>query len=685
MSLKYSYSLMFREFQFFSGAAGNMNDWSANSQNYAISDYGNKIAIVDTTAKKIYFVSMVNNGTTSEGVISTLKAKALNNQITDAAIASAIGTNAAYSYSIDLSKDGVYAAALLANPNLNSSVDNFASWVTALSEVGKSYLTKPATLSVETFTSLLFSDNARVNLYAGKQQGSDDINEAFMVSNANTVAGTQTWDVDGGGGYAGDWLTFSDTTQSERMSKGVVVNLNNATFTGSYVDSKKATVNVSIAANTAKFYAKSTAAATSETLYTVRIADISGNYGTNNLSSIENVAGTKFDDFLIGNSGTNTFDPGKGADIVLGFSDPNLYHGGDLNYKDRVSYWGDDGKGIVAVVSTTLGSTGAIVPMVTVTDTGGSTDILKNISYVVGSIYADKFTGADYDRDINPYRSEFSGLAGADTIDGHLTVRASYFFDPNGITVNLGSSDIKNSAGTIVKAGTVLDGFGSVDIVSKLFGIRGSDYSDLINMSSASEVVTGQNGDDIIYGNGGNDNLWGNGGDDIIVGGQGVDVMVGRSFSYVGESDSLPLNDIDVFKFLSVSDSAGGSLKSTDGDKVGDIILDFDVLNDALDFSKIDANAKFRGDQKFKIVTSHEDAFNKIAGQLIFKDATVVNNSVWASDYSKSTDGTTTSSSQSGVLIQGDVQGDGKADFSVFLVGVAAVDANQYLDQFIVF
>lgn len=207
-------------------------------------------------------------------------------------------------------------------------------------------------------------------------------------------------------------------------------------------------------------------------------------------------------------------------------------------------------------------------------------------------------------------------------------------------------------------------------------------YSDLINLGSTSEVASGAAGDDTIYGNNGDDDLWGEAGLDLIVGGKGVDIMVGRSFAWQEDSESLPLNEGDVFKFNAVTDSSSTKIKTTDGDSVGDIILDASVDHFCqIDLSAIDANTRIRGNQDFKVDANSYDTFTKKAGQLIFKDAQLTLSSVsgqsnyhaFASDFSKATS-SDPNYTQSGVLIQGDIQGDGKADFSIFLVGVSTLD-----------
>lgn len=652
MSLRYSYSMLFREFQFFAGD-DTTADWLRDKQNYAVSSYGHKIAIADLSAKKVFVVSAAKE---SEGqaLVDAIKALAVDNTASETTIKNAITANttnnAAYYYAIDLTKDPIYLKALAMNPDLNTDAGNFATWLSGLAEASRAVVSNPKVAPViDAFTPSVFSEYARTHLFS--ENSGSSLADSFILTDFDVAVGSAS--IDGGSG-GNDSISVSDTTQT-KMSAGLSANISGTddTITGN-------NKTVAITANTASFQTSN------------------GTKVTATLSGIDSLIGTKFDDYLIGNSGTNYFDPGAGNDVIKGNSDPATYHGGNLSYKDRVAYWGDMGKGITATATSAQNAAKtAYIPIINVVDTMGGKDALYNISYVVGSIYADTYNGAKKDASTNPYNTEFAGLAGADIINGSYSTRVAYNFDPTAVTVNLSTTAIKDANGVLVAGGTALDGFGYVDKLSQIFGVRGSDFSDLINLGNAAEVATGEGGDDKIYGNSGNDDLWGSAGNDLLVGGAGVDLMVGRSFSYTASSDSLPTGDTDIFKFNSVADASGTSIKTDAGANVGDIILDFEVDADLIDLSAIDANAKMRGNQSFKVDENSTTTFTKTAGQLIFNDATLklaygtsgTNKHPFQSDFAKASS-STASDTQSGLLVQGDIQGDGKADFSIFLIGV---------------
>ncbi len=139
-------------------------------------------------------------------------------------------------------------------------------------------------------------------------------------------------------------------------------------------------------------------------------------------------------------------------------------------------------------------------------------------------------------------------------------------------------------------------------------------------------------GDDRVVGDAGNDRLNGDAGDDTLVGGGGRDTLTGGT-------------EADTFQFRSVADSAAGAA-------LRDTILFFQTGLDLIDLTRIDANAVLTGNQTFSFIGVV--AFSNVAGQL-----RVVNGA--------------------NSVIQGDVNGDGVADFELQLNAIAAVSVNDIL------
>lgn len=133
-------------------------------------------------------------------------------------------------------------------------------------------------------------------------------------------------------------------------------------------------------------------------------------------------------------------------------------------------------------------------------------------------------------------------------------------------------------------------------------------------------VITGNAGANVLNGGAGNDRLLGGAGNDTLVGGAGKDALFGGAGR-------------DVFVFGALTDS-GMTAASRD------TIFDFDgAAGDRIDLRGIDANTALAGDQAFTFVGTA--AFSGRAGELRYQN----------------TAGQT--------LVYGDVNGDGRADFSI--------------------
>ena len=167
--------------------------------------------------------------------------------------------------------------------------------------------------------------------------------------------------------------------------------------------------------------------------------------------------------------------------------------------------------------------------------------------------------------------------------------------------------------------------------------IKGAGGNDRIDGGDGRDRLSGNDGNDRLTGGGGNDRLSGGAGRDKLDGGNGNDTVEGGA----GRDTLIGGRDDDTFVFRSVEDSTGGAR---------DVIRDFRD-GDIVSLSKIDADETRRGNQAFDLV----DAFSDHAGELV--------------------------ADQRGnrVFLQGDVDGDGHADFSLVLSGVHGLSADDLL------
>jgi len=184
-----------------------------------------------------------------------------------------------------------------------------------------------------------------------------------------------------------------------------------------------------------------------------------------------------------------------------------------------------------------------------------------------------------------------------------------------GVTVNLATGVGDGTAAGLGK-----------DTISGVERVTGSAHAD---------TLLGDANDNILSGNGGNDTINGMAGADTLRGGSGQDRLTGGSGA-------------DRFVFERVSEFAGTTAATCD------VITDFrHAEGDLIVLSPIDANSLTSTDDAFAFIGTA--AFHHVAGELRYAI----------------TGGNT--------LIQGDVNGDGVADFALLLQGSVALVKGDFL------
>jgi hypothetical protein len=201
-------------------------------------------------------------------------------------------------------------------------------------------------------------------------------------------------------------------------------------------------------------------------------------------------------------------------------------------------------------------------------------------------------------------------------------------------------SDDANGVGSV--GGSGKDGFSLT--ISPIKGtFRGSNGSDaLVGGRGADKIVLGADndfafgglGNDALYGESGKDRLGGGTGKDKLIGGTGADILWGGSGA-------------DMFVFRSVKDS---TVKASGRDTIADFSR---KQGDHIDLRQIDADSTVKHNQKFEFIGPHK--FNKDAGEL---------------RYAKKNGDT---------YIYGDINGDGRADFSIVIDASLKLKAGDFL------
>ncbi|WP_262300076.1 Ig-like domain-containing protein [Microvirga sesbaniae] len=190
-----------------------------------------------------------------------------------------------------------------------------------------------------------------------------------------------------------------------------------------------------------------------------------------------------------------------------------------------------------------------------------------------------------------------------------------------------------------------LHGGGGDDYVGSLGGndwLYGDDGNDTVSGGEGNDWLFGGNGHDRLLGGArhdrldggaGNDTLKGEAGNDRITGGLGRDKMWGGSGR-------------DVFDFNSAKESKVGSQR--------DIVYDFKSGQDRIDLRDIDANTRLKGNQKFAWTGSEAPFLSPKDGSAFLKAG--FTGEAGELRY------------ENGILM-GDVNGDGRADFQIKIVG----------------
>ena len=252
------------------------------------------------------------------------------------------------------------------------------------------------------------------------------------------------------------------------------------------------------------------------------VATNDGDGGTDTFIGIENLAGSAFNDTLIGSGASNLLMGGLGADTLVGLGGNDILDGGAGAANTLIGGLGDDlyrvgslGNTIVENAGEGLDTVEATVASVTLHAN------IENLRYVgagafsgTGNASANRITGGDGADLLSGMGGDdileggdgpdtFRGGAGNDTFDGGGTGgdTADYTLAGAAVRVDLTKTQVLN------------DGDGGTDTLVSIENATGSAFDD---------VLIGNSGDNVLNGGLGRDTLIGGQGDDVLMGGSGV-------------------------------------------------------------------------------------------------------------------------------------------------------------------
>jgi serralysin len=211
------------------------------------------------------------------------------------------------------------------------------------------------------------------------------------------------------------------------------------------------------------------------------------------LIDIENITGTRYDDYLSGDSGGNVLFGWAGNDYLRGNAGADVLNGGSGN--DQANYWTSNGRVDIRLDEGTA--------------TGGHAtgDVLIDIENITGTRYDDYLSGDNGANVLLGWAGNdyLRGNAGADVLNGGSGIdQANYWKSNAAIEIDLSN-------------GTASGGHADGDVLIDIENITGSRFGDEISGDNGANVLFGWAGKDILNGGRGNDTLTGGSGDDIFV------------------------------------------------------------------------------------------------------------------------------------------------------------------------
>jgi Ca2+-binding RTX toxin-like protein len=331
--------------------------------------------------------------------------------------------------------------------------------------------------------------------------------------------------------------------------------------------------------------------------------------------------GNGSDNGIVGNAAANTLTGLGGADTL---------DGGNGN--DTTTYAASP-SGVNVDLSGAVGVGG-----------DGNGDVLKNIENLVGSSFGDTIQGSSADNSLWGGAGDDSIRAGSgnDTIDGGLGLDTLAGGDGNDIFfIDSASDTIAESSGNgsdVVKATAA--SFTLPSNVEKMTFVGVGNFTGTGN--GLNNSLTGGSGNDTLNGLSGNDGLTGSSGNDSLAGGIGNDTLTGGA----GLDKLSGATGADRFIFKALGDSPTGALH--------DVIADFHHAEaDKIDLAGMDAKTGSNGDQAFTFIGSQN--FHHVAGELHY------------------------AAGGGGIIVSGDVNGDGVADFSIDVSGAGSLAAGDFI------
>ena len=221
----------------------------------------------------------------------------------------------------------------------------------------------------------------------------------------------------------------------------------------------------------------------------------------NGRGGLDVLLGNGGDDTLYGGSGIDYLDGGSGDDRLYGGADGDEFYGGAGNDVINGGSSGDDFD-IISFYGATTGVTVNFKAGIA-NDGEGGVDTLKDIEIAFGTAFGDTFIGgAGRNRDFESFR----GLAGVDSYDGGSGFDFVDFGKDFTSENEFGWAGSGRITADLAK-GTATDGWGNVETLRSIEGVRGSVRHDDLRGNIKDNKFEPLSGADYIDGRGGVDEV----------------------------------------------------------------------------------------------------------------------------------------------------------------------------------
>lgn len=225
-----------------------------------------------------------------------------------------------------------------------------------------------------------------------------------------------------------------------------------------------------------------------------------GNNQLDTLLNIENVTGTIYGDYIVGDAGDNRIRSLGDYDWLVGSDGSDQFDGG--TGRDMVSYVNAPSR-VVVNLGTGRGTEGQ-----------AAGDTYTSIERITGSVHSDQLYGGDGEEDfrgLGGYDWFIGSGGGKDRYDGgNGSDTVAYWNSPTGVVASLHLG--RGSAGDAAR-----------DLYTSIENLAGSSHADILTGDNGRNTLRGYWGEDTLIGGGGVDRLNGGGSNDTLDGGSGWD------------------------------------------------------------------------------------------------------------------------------------------------------------------